>query len=217
MPDRLARPLRLILRLALFAAAILALRALLGWALAEDAALKAGTALDTGLLVALLVAYALLLAVPFVPGVEIGLTLLLAGGAPVVLPVYLATVAGLSLAFAAGALLSHARLGRLLAVLRLPRAAQLVATLAPMERAARIDWLCSHLPGRLAPHALRHRHVLLALLFNLPGNTLVGGGGGIALVAGLSRLYAPGAFLLTVALAVAPVPLLVWLSGLAPP
>jgi hypothetical protein len=49
---------------------------------------------------------------------------------------------------------------------------------------------------------------------NLPGNTLLGGGGGIALMAGLSGLYPMPAYLTTVAIAVAPVPLLVGLSPL---
>jgi hypothetical protein len=50
------------------------------------------------------------------------------------------------------------------------------------------------------------------VLINLPGNMLVGGGGGIALVAGMTRLFSWPAFLLTVAVAVAPVPLLIYFA-----
>ena len=57
------------------------------------------------------------------------------------------------------------------------------------------------------------RYPLLAALINVPGNAVVGGGGGIALTAGFSRLFRPGWTALTVALAVAPVPLIVWLTG----
>lgn len=64
------------------------------------------------------------------------------------------------------------------------------------------------------PRLLRHRYLALAVALNLPGNTLLGGGGGIALMAGLSGLYPMPAYLTTVAIAVAPVPLLVGLSPL---
>jgi hypothetical protein len=57
---------------------------------------------------------------------------------------------------------------------------------------------------------------MLALAFNLPGNTLLGGGGGIALAAGMSGLYRPVAYLATVVLAVAPVPLLFLITGVRP-
>ena len=54
---------------------------------------------------------------------------------------------------------------------------------------------------------------MLGLALNLPGNTLVGGGGGIAMVAGLSGLVSPLGFLVTVAVAVAPIPLLFLVLG----
>ena len=218
-PDasRRAVLLRLALRLALLGLAIWGLRRLAGWAMDEGTALAAGAELNAGLLALLLVTYALLLAVPFVPGVELGITLLMVGGAPAVPLVYLATVLGLCTAFAAGVLIPYPRLERLFADLGAGRAAQLVARVAPLDRDQRIAHLGDHLPRRIAPHALGHRHLLLAVLFNLPGNALIGGGGGIALIAGLSRLYAPAAFALTTALAVAPVPLIVWLTGMPPP
>ena len=42
---------------------------------------------------------------------------------------------------------------------------------------------------------------------------LVGGGGGIAMMAGLCRIYAPLPFFITAAIAVAPVPLFFLLMG----
>lgn len=42
---------------------------------------------------------------------------------------------------------------------------------------------------------------------NLPGNALIGGGGGIALMAGMSRLFSFPLFLLSLTVAVSPVPL----------
>jgi hypothetical protein len=60
---------------------------------------------------------------------------------------------------------------------------------------------------------LRFRYLALAVAFNIPGNYLVGGGGGIALMAGVSRLYSVPGFLFTIALSVAPVPLAVLFFG----
>jgi hypothetical protein len=55
----------------------------------------------------------------------------------------------------------------------------------------------------------------LAVLLNLPGNIIIGGGGGIALIAGMTRLYSPPTYLTTIAIAVAPVPVIVTLTELA--
>lgn len=66
------------------------------------------------------------------------------------------------------------------------------------------------------PVLLRHRHLLLGLTFNLPGNTLLGGGGAIALAAALSGMVSIPDFLATVALALAPLPLLFLLTAQLP-
>ena len=50
-------------------------------------------------------------------------------------------------------------------------------------------------PRRLVPWLTRHRAITLIVLINLPGNTLLGGGGGIALVTGLSKLMPVKQFL----------------------
>ena len=69
-------------------------------------------------------------------------------------------------------------------------------------------------PNRFAAVLLRQRYLALALLLNMPGNFVLGGGGGIAMMAGLSRVFSPPLFLLMTMLAVAPVPLAVaWFGG----
>ena len=60
---------------------------------------------------------------------------------------------------------------------------------------------------------MRNRYVVLALLFNMPGNSVLGGGGGIAFIAGLSGRYRFWAYLLSVLIAVAPFPLLFLLNN----
>jgi len=158
---------------------------------------------------AALALYAALLALPFVPGAEIGLLLLFGFGAVMALPVYLATVAGLTLSFAAGRLapssLPRALLRRL--GTRSPEAGEPASApdvWAALSRDGGRPWL-----ARLT----RRRWLALIVLINLPGNSALGGGGGIALAAGLTRMMSLPVFLLCTAVAVAPVPLAVLLAG----
>jgi hypothetical protein len=60
---------------------------------------------------------------------------------------------------------------------------------------------------------VRHRYLAVAIALNMPGNLMIGDGGGIALAAGFSRLFSLSWFALTVAVAVAPVPIVVLLAG----
>ena len=162
---------------------------------------------------AALVVYALLVAVPFMPGVEIGISLLLMKGAEAAPFVWLATCIGLALAFLAGRFMPCCWLSNLLRDLRMGRAADYLDSIHDLPPEARLDALTQRLPSRLGAAIARWRYVALAVLFNLPGNSVLGGGGGIAMVAGLSRVYGNVATLVTIMLAVSPVPLLVmWLG-----
>lgn len=64
------------------------------------------------------------------------------------------------------------------------------------------------------PFLLRHRYLVLALLFNFPGNAIIGDGGGIGLIAGMSRLFPFPKYLLLVCVAITPVPLLFLLRAI---
>jgi hypothetical protein len=165
-----------------------------------------------GILTAALV-YAVLLAIPFVPGVEIGLALIAMLGQPIVLLVYVSTVAGLSLSFAAGHLISLRGLIRLFDDFQFQRVSGLLKTIEPMSRNDRLAFLLSKAPSRFVPFLLRHRYLSLAVLFNLPRNFLIGGGGGIAMIAGLSGLYSVLGFVITILIAVSPVPLAILMFG----
>ncbi|HSG57348.1 MAG TPA: hypothetical protein VLA45_18000, partial [Paracoccaceae bacterium] len=158
-------------------------------------------------------AYILLLAMPFVPGVEIGLAMLAAFGAAIAPLVYGATLASMMLAYAFGRLLPIAMLQRLLAFLRMRRAADLVARAAPLAHEDRLSMLLDGASPRILTLAVRHRYLALALLVNTPGNAVIGGGGGIMLLAGISGIFAPVPTLLTLAVAVSPVPLAVIFLG----
>jgi hypothetical protein len=54
---------------------------------------------------------------------------------------------------------------------------------------------------------IRHRLLLLIVAVNVPGNSVVGGGGGIALMAGFSRLFSFPGFLFAMTVATSPVPI----------
>jgi hypothetical protein len=203
--------LRSLLRLAVILVLVYAIRLLIGWA--SDTALSAHPGAQIGMIATLLLVYTLLMATPFVPGIEIGISLMMIEGYRIAPLVYLATVLGLTLAFCAGEWLPYRWLRRVLDDLRLRRAAALLERARGLDRDARLALLQARAPGWLRPFVLRLRYLLVAALVNLPGNAVIGGGGGILLIAGLSRLFHPVVTLLTIALAVLPVPLAVWIFG----
>jgi len=157
-------------------------------------------------------AYTVLLAMPFVPGVEIGLAMIGMLGPPIVFLMYLCTLVGLSMSFAVGRLIPLATLAAAFSSLRIYKASRLLTTLAPMGQ-DRFAFLVANSSNRRLPFLLRHRYIALAMVVNLPGNILIGGGGGIALMAGASKLYSLPGFVLTIVLAVSPVPLAVLIFG----
>jgi hypothetical protein len=157
--------------------------------------------------------FGLLVAIPFVPGVELGITLIAMFGPPIVFLVYLSTLIGLSISFIIGRLISLRSLVTLFENLKLKRSSQLLNKVEPLKMEDRLEFLISQAPSRLVPFLIRHRYIALAILVNLPGNILIGGGGGISLIAGASRLFSLPGFLITIALAVSPVPLAILIFG----
>jgi hypothetical protein len=207
----IAAAMRIALRIGIVLGIAWGAHLLMGWAAATADDPDLG--MRIGLIVLTLAIYAILLAIPFVPGVEIGLTLMAMEGAWIAPWIYLATVCGLSIAYTAGAHLPYTLLHRIFADLRLHRAAEMLHAIQPLDRQTRLDLLRDRLPQWLRTLASRFRYVLLALLVNLPGNSVIGGGGGILFLAGFSRVFHPFAVLATIVVAVAPVPLLVWGFG----
>lgn len=204
------------IRIGLLVGAAVGLHLFIDATLARIAASDDHDMIMIGVLAALILAYAILIALPFVPGIEIGLTLLALRGAEIAPFLYLATLAGLMLAYGAGRALSYDWLSARLLDLRLTRAATLLEEARDMSPERRLAALRARLPRRLGDMTIRFRYLLIALLINLPGSGLIGGGGGICLLAGFSRTFAPLPTVLTLALAVAPVPFLVWYTGYDP-
>ena len=159
------------------------------------------------------IAYLLLLALPFVPGVELGLLIMVFFGRDGVIAAYLATIGGLCLAYAAARFLPDQMTSRWVRRLGLSDAAEDPgAAINGMVANAKV---AGRLAGKFRSFLLNHRYLTLAACLNLPGNSVLGGGGGIAFLCGLSGQFHWRRFILTVVLATAPIPLLV-LSGLVP-
>ena len=160
------------------------------------------------------IAYIGLLAVPFVPGAEIGLAMLVAFGAAIAPLVYICTVASMMLAYTVGRFVPIASLEQLLRLLGMRRAASVVARAAPLSNDERLALLLAGQSKGVLSRAMRHRYIALALAVNTPGNSIVGGGGGIMMMAGLSGIFSPLSTFLTIAIAVSPVPLAMIFLGL---
>jgi hypothetical protein len=157
--------------------------------------------------------YALLMAIPFVPGMEISLALLAVFGPKAAMPIYAATVAALVLSCLIGRLLPGRLMASFFGSLGLQRAKDLILSLQPLSAEQRLALLLEHAPKRIVPLLLKHRYIAVMVALNTPGNAIIGGGGGIALLAGMSGLFTFPRFLAAVSLAVLPVPLVIMLTG----
>lgn len=166
-----------------------------------------------GIIIISLVVYTVLIAIPFVPSVEVGWGLMLLLSADLAPLVYLFTVVGLSASYIVGRRIPESRLQTFLEEFSLTRASQLVGKLKTLDTEQRLSLLLARAPAKFIPTLVRHRYLAVAVALNIPGNTVIGGGGGISLVAGMSRLFGFCRFVLTLAVAVAPVPLLIVIFG----
>ncbi len=154
------------------------------------------------------IAYMLLLSIPFFPGVELGWLLILLFGKEAVILIYCFTLAGLSLSFFIGRRFEKSWLTSGLDIQSLKRlfhertvpVVKRLKSLAPRQF-SNFDF---------EKHFCKYYYIILAILINTPGNTIVGGGGGIAFICGISHNFSWKGFILTIALATAPLPLLLY-------
>ena len=124
--------------------------------------------------------YALALAVPFLPAVELGWMIMAAFGKPAILSIWFATPIGLLVAFALGYWMREwPWVGRLRE--RFQNRVEQATGTGFGDRALRFA------DRRIASHP----YWVLVVLINLPGNWLIGGGGGIGILAGASGMYHP--------------------------
>lgn len=157
--------------------------------------------------------YVLLMMLPFVPGVEIGLGMMVTFGPKIAPLVFAATVLSLSLSFLIGRVVPQDVIIDSFEALRLKRAASLLKNLQPLGTEERLEFILQSSSLRITSFLIKYRFIALIIALNLPGNAVAGGGGGICLIAGYCRLFPFPRFLLAVVLAVAPVPLAIFLTG----
>lgn len=205
--------LRTFLRLFIVAGFVLIILTILNWAQMLSAT---NPQLMFGLLLLLFAAYVFLMAVPFVPGIEIGLALMIFKGPEIVIWVYLATVLGLMISFLVGHFTRLSYLHKVFADIGWKRPCLLIKKLQAYPREERLDLFRSYMPKFIRPLFIEGRYLAIAVALNIPGNALLGGGGGILLIAGLSRVFRVGWMLITLALAVAPIPFSILVLGIDP-
>jgi hypothetical protein len=155
--------------------------------------------------------YVVLLALPFVPGIEVSLAVLAAFGKEAALLIYVASIIALILSYLLGRLVPLRFIASFFQYLGMAQAEELVGRLEPLSKNERLSLLVESAPKRIVPTLIRHRYIAIAVMLNLPGNALLGGGGGIALLAGVSGLFAFAPFVGIVAIAVMPIPLAAYL------
>lgn len=157
--------------------------------------------------------YVLLMTLPFMPGMEVGLALMLFLGGKGVILVYICTLIALSISYAIGRRIPPDLFARLLGWFYLNRARDLVLAMKDMSHSERVSFLQEKAPTKIAPHLLQHRYLAIAALLNVPCNALIGGGGGIAFIAGMSGIVTYPKYLLLIAVAISPVPITIFING----
>lgn len=166
-----------------------------------------------GATIAAIILYALLIALPFVPGVEIGVGLMMMFGTSMAVPVYISTVVGLCLGFVLGRLIPERIICECFDFIGLNLTSRALKEMMRKPVSERMDMLVERAPKRFIPFILKNRYIAIAAAFNIPGNSVIGGGGGIAFMAGASRLFGFPMYILAVVIGVSPVPILVLIFG----
>ena len=207
--------LRTIVRISLIIVAVFVVHQLMSWMMVKAESAQNGP-LMLGLMGVVLLTYIVLISIPFVPGIEIALSLMILRGPDVVIWVYGATVLGLFLAFLAGQYLSYAYLHTVFRDLRMKRACYLLDAIQPLSRNERLDLLKNKIPRFLRPFLIEGRYALVGAGLNIPGNALIGGGGGILLIAGLSRLFSTYWMFVLLMISVSPIPIAILVFGIDP-
>lgn len=169
-------------------------------------------AVEHDVLAVLIVGYALLLAMPFVPGVTLGFAIMMVFGPQVAPAVWLASVCGLIFSFSLGRLAPRRWTASILMRVGLADKLRYFHPARDYSEVERLSGLFGVHP--LVQRLIGWRYIALALLVVLPGNVMIGGAGGISLLAGLSRAFHPLKFLLAVGLPMAPLPLAVYVFGI---
>ena len=154
------------------------------------------------------VAYVVLMSMPFVPGIEVGLVLMFMLGDGGILLIYLATQLSLSISFWLGQMVPAEKLAQALSFFGFSKMADLLKQSQAVTCDQRAYWLSEHFDSRIGRWLANHQGVSLAILINMPGNSFIGGAGGLSMLMGSTGLICYRHFVAVLAVATAPVPLM---------
>ena len=163
---------------------------------------------------AVLAANAMMVATPFLPALQISMAFMILQGPEQVWWIFAASAAGFFFPFMLGTLISGRHLAKIFHDVGLEKTAQLIHRVDTLDRSERLSLIMELAPPKLKPILTRWRYVAIAVSLNTPGNVIIGGAGGILMVAGLSRLFHPAAILFTIVLCLLPVPIGVQVFGI---
>ena len=134
------------------------------------------------------------------PGVELGILIMMVFGKTGVVFAYLCTVAGLSLAYCSGWFMCRQHGGQI-APCQPDALNKAFQRLSQTRGGQWFGGICQRV-------IIPHRYVSLGVLFNVPGNMVIGGGGGIAMMCGASARFQWPRFIIATMIATSPVPVI---------
>ena len=168
------------------------------------------------LLVPVFVVYFITSGLPFVPASEIGFGLLIVLGGEIAPLIVLVSASGLITSFLVGKFVSMQKLAKLLNWFGLEKASNFLLKLQNMNQQEKLDHMMQGVSKKWSIALMRYRYLGIIALLNIPGNAVIGGGGGIAFMAGVTGLFSAKWFALSAILGVLPYPLfffVAWLLG----
>ncbi|WP_341368306.1 hypothetical protein [Yoonia sp. BS5-3] len=198
---------RLLALIAMGIAAFWAMHLLFAWTEGQ------GDALQLPARLAVLALYALLIGVPFLPSFQVSMAFMILQGPEQVWWIYGATVTGFYIPFLAGWLIPPRFLIRMLHNCGLHKIAALVEDTYALPMGARLDLMREMAPNWIKPLVNKWRYAAFFVALNFPGNVVIGGAGGILLVAGMSRVFAPLAILGIICFCLSTIPIVVTVTG----
>ncbi len=166
------------------------------------------------MIISLVSIYTICMILPFMPAIELGLILLAMLDIQGVLWLYLITVIALTISYGIGQSIPVRILKKAFEYLHCHKAGNLLCDNGECNETEQIDRFIAHAPKQFVPFLLRHRYCILGISINTPGNMIIGGAGGIAMMTGMSRAFGFEQFVLSVFIAVSPLPILAILSKL---
>lgn len=168
------------------------------------------------LLVPVFVVYFITSGLPFVPASEIGFGLLIIFGGEIAPLIVVVSSAGLITSFMIGKFVPKQKLAKLLNWFGFEKAPKFLLKLQDMSTQEKLDHMMQGVSKKWSIALMQYRYLGIIALLNIPGNAVIGGGGGIAFMAGVTGVFSAKGFAISAIIGVMPYPLfffIAWLLG----